>query len=66
MDSGLVVMSRREIERGHVRCAIAERRLTQKQAATQLRLSVRQVERLYARYSGERFLRNLGARLAHQ
>ncbi|MGB5219886.1 MAG: helix-turn-helix domain-containing protein, partial [Polyangiales bacterium] len=31
--------------------AIEERRLTQKQAATQLRLSVRQVERLYARYT---------------
>lgn len=50
MDSGLVVMSRREIERAHVMRAITERRLTQKQAATQLRLSVRQVERLYARY----------------
>ncbi len=50
MDSGLVVMSRREIERAHVMRAIEERRLTQKQAATQLRLSVRQVERLFARY----------------
>ncbi len=44
MDSGLVVMSRREIERAHVMRAIEERRLTQKQAATQLRLSVRQIE----------------------
>ena len=51
MDSGLVVMSRREMERAHVMRAIEERRLTQKQAATQLRLSVRQVERLYARYT---------------
>ena len=50
MDSGLVVMSRPEIERAHVMRAIEERRLTQKQVATQLRLSVRQVERLYARY----------------
>jgi transposase len=50
MDSGLVVMSRREIERAHVMRAIEEHRLTQKQAATQLRLSVRQVERLYAHY----------------
>lgn len=44
-------MSRREIERAHVMRAIEERRLTQKQAATQLGLSVRQVERLYARYT---------------
>ena len=43
-------MSRREIERAHVMRAIQERRLTQKQAATQLALSVRQVERLFARY----------------
>jgi hypothetical protein len=50
MDSELVVMSRREIERAHVMRAIQERRLTQKQAASQLSLSVRQVERLYARY----------------
>jgi transposase len=50
MDSGLVVMSRREIERAHVMRAIQERRLTQKQAASQLVLSVRQVERLFARY----------------
>jgi transposase len=50
MDSGLVVMSRREIERAHVMRAIRERRLTQKQAASQLVLSVRQVERLFARY----------------
>ena len=50
MDSELVVMSRREIERAHVMRAIEEHRLTQKQAATQLRLSVRQIERLYARY----------------
>jgi len=50
MDSGLVVMSRREIERAHVMRAVQERRLTQKQAASQLALSVRQVERLYARY----------------
>ena len=50
MDTGLVVMSRREIERAHVMRAIQERRLTQKQAASQLALSVRQVERLCARY----------------
>jgi transposase len=50
MDSELVVMSRREIERAHVMRAIQERRLTQKQAASQLSLSVRQVERLFARY----------------
>ena len=50
MDTGLVVMSRREIERAHVMRAIQERRLTQKQAASQLVLSVRQVERLFARY----------------
>jgi transposase len=50
MDSELVVMSRREIERAHVMRAIQERRLTQKQAASQLVLSVRQVERLFARY----------------
>jgi len=50
MDSGLVVMSRREIERAHVMRAVQERRLTQKQAASQLALSVRQVERLFARY----------------
>jgi len=50
MDCGLVVMSRREIERAHVMRAIRERRLTQKQAASQLVLSVRQVERLFARY----------------
>ncbi len=43
-------MSRREIERVHVMRAIRERRLTQKQAASQLVLSVRQVERLFARY----------------
>jgi transposase len=43
-------MSRREIERAHVMRAIRERRLTQKQAASQLVLSVRQVERLFARY----------------
>ena len=43
-------MSRREIERAHVMRAIQERRLTQKQAASQLVLSVRQVERLFARY----------------
>ncbi len=50
MDSGLVAVSRSEIERAHVMRAIEEHRLTQKQVATQLRLSVRQVERLYARY----------------
>jgi transposase len=50
MDSELVVMSRREIERAHLMRAIQERRLTQKQAASQLSLSVRQVERLFARY----------------
>jgi hypothetical protein len=50
MDSGLVVMSRREIERAHVMRAIRERRLAQKQAASQLVLSVRQAERLFARY----------------
>jgi hypothetical protein len=50
MDSELVVMSLREIERAHVMRAIQERRLTQKQAASQLVLSVRQVERLFARY----------------
>jgi hypothetical protein len=50
MDSELVVMSRREIERAHVMRAIQERRLTQKQAASQLALSVRQVERLFACY----------------
>lgn len=50
MDSGLVVMSRREIERTHVMRAVQERRLTQKQAASQLALSVCQVERLFARY----------------
>jgi transposase len=50
MDSELVVMSRREIERAHVMRAIQERRLTQTQAASQLVLSVRQVERLFARY----------------
>ena len=33
-------MSRREIERAHVMRAIQERRLTQKQAASQLALSV--------------------------
>ena len=43
-------MSRREIERAQVMRAIQERRLTQKQAASQLVLSVRQVERLFARY----------------
>ena len=50
MDSELVVMSRREIERAHVMRAIQERRLTQKQVASQLSPSVRQVERLFARY----------------
>ena len=44
MDSGLVVMSRREIERAHVMRATRERRLTQKQAASQLALSARQKE----------------------
>ncbi len=43
-------MSRREIERAHVMRAIAERRLTQRQAAVQLSLSERQVQRLYAAY----------------
>lgn len=37
-------MSWREIERAHSMRAIYERRLTQKQVASQLSLSVRQVE----------------------
>ncbi len=50
MDTELVLMSRREIERAEVMRQIAERRMTQRQAALTLQLSVRQIERLYASY----------------
>lgn len=47
---GLVTMSPRELERLALMRRIAERRTTQRIAAQQLRLTVRQVERLYAAY----------------
>ena len=50
MDTEFVLMSRRDIERAEVMRQIADRRMTQRQAATTLRLSLRQVERLYAAY----------------
>jgi len=50
MDTEFVLMSRRDTERAEVMRQIAERRMTQRQAATTLQLSLRQVERLYASY----------------
>jgi hypothetical protein len=47
---GLVTMSPSELERLALMRRIAERRTTQRMAAEQLGLSVRQVERLYAAY----------------
>ena len=43
-------MSRREIDRAELMGRIEERRLTQREAAQTLGLSVRQVQRLYARF----------------
>ncbi|HEU4580211.1 MAG TPA: helix-turn-helix domain-containing protein [Polyangiaceae bacterium] len=47
---GLVTMSPNELERLALMRRIAERRTTQRLAAEQLGLTVRQVERLYAAY----------------
>jgi hypothetical protein len=47
---GLVTMSPKELERLALMRRIAERRTTQRIAAEQLGLTVRQVERLYAAY----------------
>jgi hypothetical protein len=47
---GLVTMSPKELERLVLMRRIAERRTTQRIAAEQLGLTVRQVERLYAAY----------------
>jgi len=47
---GLVTMSPRELERLALMRRIAERRTTQRLAAEQLGLTVRQVERLHAAY----------------
>ena len=47
---GLVTMSPRELERLALKRRIAERRTTQRMAAEQLGLTVRQVERLYAAF----------------
>ncbi len=53
MDTGLILMSRREVERAEVMRLIAERRMTQRQASVTLGLSLRQTERLYAAYKRE-------------
>ena len=47
---GLVTMSPKELERVALMRRIAERRTTQRLAAEQLGLTVRQVERLFAAY----------------
>ncbi len=50
MTAAILTMSAREFERAALMRKIDERRLTQVKAAELLRLSVRQVERLYRRY----------------
>jgi len=47
MALSLLTMSRRELDRAELMVRVRERRLTQAEAARQLGLSVRQVERLY-------------------
>ena len=47
MTLALLTMSRREMDRAELMLRVRERRLTQVEAAVQLGLSVRQVERLY-------------------
>ena len=50
MLQALTTMSKQELDRVELMVRIQERRLTQRQAAEMLDVSVRQVERLYRRY----------------
>jgi transposase len=50
MDTGLVMMNPKELTRAALMQRISERRTTQAEVAQELRLSLRQVERLYAAY----------------
>lgn len=53
MDGDVLTMSHQELDRATVVRNVAERQLTQAQAAAQLKLSVRQVKRLARRYRAE-------------